>query len=406
MKKKLSLLLFTILLAACVSQTEHTGITEIRRPSPQPTNYEYTAPIPERGYTPLNYEEQKGMWLSYIDLAPMLSAKYPNEFETRFEEACRNVSELGCNTIYVHVRPFGDAAYESELFPKSDYVCGDYDPLEIMCDVAHEYELSLHAWINPLRLQTADRLSEIEGYPTADWLAEDSDKVCAVEGDEHLWLDPAYPEVRTLIAEGAAEIAENHEVDGIHYDDYFYPTTDEYFDAQCYAEMGCGSSLGEWRMSNISQMCREIYDSVKAVDSRIEVGISPQGNIENNYEYLYADVKTWCAEEGYCDYILPQIYFGYDNSVKPFLSTLNAWHEMCGSGKVRLVVGLAAYKIGSETEFTDNTGIIAKQISDCENCQGIGIYTYNSLFGDNSSDERISDEREAITSALENVNFF
>lgn len=406
MKKRLLAILLTLCLAGCVNQTDQTNVTEVRRSSPQPINYEYIPPVPEAGYTTLNYDAQKGIWLSYIDLAPMLSAETAREFEESFEDACENVSELGCNTIYVHVRPFGDAAYESELYPKSDYVGGDYDPLEIMCDIAHENELSLHAWINPLRLQTADRLSEIYGYQTADWYAEGSDKVCEVYGDEHLWLDPAYPEVRALIAAGAAEIVENYQVDGIHYDDYFYPTTDEYFDAQCYAQMGDGSSLDEWRTDNISKMCREIYDSVKTANSSVVVGISPQGNIENNYEYLYADVKAWCSEEGYCDYILPQIYFGYDNPVKPFKSTLMAWQDMCSSKKVKLVVGLAAYKIGLESEFTDDVGIIAKQIRDSTSCQGIAIYTYNSLFGEDSHSERLQQEVNAISSTLENVNFF
>lgn len=405
MKKKMLPLLLILCLAGCTSRGDRGSITEIRRSSPMPMGCEYTDPDPYSGSSPLNYEKQKGIWLSYIDLAPMLAEETAEGFEMCFEEACENIRSLGCNTVYVHVRPFGDAAYRSELYPRSDYVGGDHDPLEIMCETAHRYGLSVHAWINPLRLQTADRLAEIEGHLTADWYAEGSDKVRAVEGDEHLWLDPAYPEVRSLIAEGAAEIARNYQVDGIHYDDYFYPTTDKDFDALCYAESGGGSSLEEWRRENISQMCREIYESVKAVDSRIEVGISPQGNIENNYKYLYADVGAWCGGEGYCDYILPQIYFSYDNEVKPFLSTLKEWQEMC-SGGVKLVVGLGAYKIGSEGEFTDREGIIAEQIEDCRSCGGVAIYTYNSLFGENFSDKRIEDEREAISDALENVNFF
>ena len=69
-------------------------------------------------------------------------------------------------------------------------------------------------------------------------------------------------------------------------------------------------------------MVEEIYSAVKGVDKDILVGVSPQGNMENNYEYMYADVKKWCSEEGYIDYICPQIYFGYENSVKPYEDTL------------------------------------------------------------------------------------
>lgn len=401
MKRKILAATFSLMLTSCGKIGAVTNIDDIRRPSPAPSEVIHLSENPEiSGYRPLNYERQKGIWLSYIDLAPMLEAETAEEFEVRFDKACENIRELGCNTVYVHLRPFGDAVYESALYPKSDYICGEYDPLDIICDTAHGYDISVHGWINPLRLQTADRLSEIKGCQTAEWYASGDPAVQTVAGDEHLWLDPAYPEVRELIADGAAEIAENYDIDGIHYDDYFYPTTDPEFDAQCFAENGGGNTLEEWRTENISQMCREIYKSVKAVNSDIEVGISPQGNIENNYNFLYADVARWCSEEGFCDRIIPQIYFGYDNAVKPFSSTLAEWQEMSGKGNVKMTIGLAVYKIGNEQEFTDKTGIIAQQIADCARCQGISLYTYSSLFGEGSDSERIIKEKNAIMAEL------
>ncbi|SFB77872.1 glycoside hydrolase family 10 protein [Ruminococcus albus] len=392
------LLTAVILLAGCSADMPHDTIKCHRIPSPPPRLE--AAATENNGYSPLNYERRKGIWLSYIDLAPMLSADNADDFRGEFDTACSNIAELGCNTIYVQVRPFGDAIYDSTLFPPSEYLSGAYDPLEIMCGTAHEHELSIHAWINPLRLQTADKLTEFSGFTTADWFIDGDDRVSYVGEDYHLWLDPAYPEVRDLIAEGAYEIAENYDVDGIHYDDYFYPTTDSDYDAKCFAEMGGDSSLDEWRRDNISEMCCGIYDSVKSVDRRIEVSISPQGNIENNIFKLYADVEKWCSEEGYCDRIIPQIYFGFENTVKPFISTLNEWQEICRSGEVNLDIGLAVYKVGTEEEFTESVGIIARQIEDCKDCQGISLYAYSSLFGENSEDERIVNEREAIRNAL------
>ena len=122
--------------------------------------------------------------------------------------------------------------------------------------------------------------------------------------------------------------------------------------------------------------------------------------MENNYYKLYADVEKWINEEGYCDRIIPQIYFGYENAVKPFISTLDEWQKMCSKGSVVLDIGLAVYKIAQEVEFTDNTGIIARQINDCKECQGVSLYTYGSLFGVDREVERIKDEREAIRNAL------
>lgn len=113
-----------------------------------------------------------------------------------------------------------------------------------------------------------------------------------------MWLNPAYDEVRQLIAEGAAELAENYDIDGMHFDDYFYPTIDEDFDAQCFSAQTEFDDLAKWRLNNISLMVGEIYSAVKAVDKDILVGVSPQGNMENNYEYMYADVKSGVVRRG------------------------------------------------------------------------------------------------------------
>ena len=110
----------------------------------------------------VKYDELRAVWLSYIDLAPMLTGKSEQEFTASFEAACRNISSLGCNTIFVHLRPFGDAIYRSELYPASRYITGragaetSFDPLEIMVKTAHSYKLSIHGWINPLRLESED----------------------------------------------------------------------------------------------------------------------------------------------------------------------------------------------------------------------------------------------------------
>lgn len=392
LKKIAVLVLCAVLMCGCNSGEKNESKTDrlshMRSGSVVPVQAETEQ---NSGYVPLNYEVQKGMWLSYIDLAPMLEVNSEEEFRNNFTEACENIISVGCNTVYVHVRPFGDALYYSELYPASSYIPLEngqplFDPLEIICEIAHDFQLSVHAWINPLRCQSESYFENMDSsYLTKKWYDEHSDKIQSVKNSGNLWLNPAYPEVRQLIADGAAEIAGNYQVDGIHYDDYFYPTTEKSFDEQCYAQMSQGQTLSSWRLDNISEMCREIYSAVKSVDESIEVGISPQGNIENNYDFMYADVRKWCLDTGYCDYILPQIYFGFNNSVKPFEQTLQDWTEISSQGEVRLIIGLAAYKIGEESEFTDNEGIIAQQAEiSLECCQGAALYTYNSLFEPNA----------------------
>lgn len=359
----------------------------------------------------VNYKEQKALWISYIDLAPMLTGKSEEEFRSNFSAACENAAELGCNTLYVHVRPFGDAIYFSKLYPPSRYITGQagkrggFDPLEIMIETAHENGLSFHAWVNPLRCENEEAYSAYDNcYPLKQWYDMDNGYLQRVEGDSHLWLDPAYDEVRKLIADGVAELAENYDIDGIHYDDYFYPTTVESFDVECFSAQSEFDDLSLWRLDNINKMAAEIYNAVKSVDDDIVVGVSPQGNIENNYEYMYADVKKWCAEEGYIDYICPQIYFGYDNSVKPYLQTLADWKSLC-TGNVDLIAGLGVYKLGAEDEFADDIGIIGRQISDAVEeggFDGAALYAYNNIF--TPTDDmivRTNQELEFIRAALE-----
>ena len=363
-------------------------------------------------YQPINYEVQKAIWISYIDLAPMLTGKTESEFEKNFDEACENISKLGCNTIYVHVRPFGDALYNSKLYPTSQYVTGqvgelsDFDPLADICGIAHEYDLSVHAWINPLRLENEENFQYIsDSYLIKEWYNDDNDYVETIDGDTHLWLNPAYEEVRNLISGGTEEIAKNYEIDGIHYDDYFYPTTDESFDAQCFSEMSDGKTLSQWRLDNISLMVGEIYQKVKKVNPEILVGASPQGNIENNYAYMFADVKKWCSQEGYIDYITPQIYYGYNNSVKPYAQTLKTWESLVTNKNIKLVSGLAVYKIGVENEFTDSIGIISQQAQNAfdDNC-GVALYAYNNLFlPDDNYIERVKSERLSLEKLLNSL---
>ena len=376
MKKILAMLICLLTLCSCEGEvnSQRDRLVTMEKASVIPVCGEKTSTDVETSHK-LNYTVQKAIWISYIDLADMLTGKNDEEFRENFSQACDNALSIGCNTLYVHVRPFGDAIYDSALYPASRYITGrageqvDFDPLDIMIQTAHDKGLSFHAWINPLRCENEE----------------------------------CFDEVRELIAEGAAELAENYDIDGLHFDDYFYPTTDEDFDAQCFSAQTEFDDLSQWRLNNISLMVGQIYSAVKAVDKDILVGVSPQGNMENNYEYMYADVKKWCSEEGYIDYICPQIYFGYENSVKSYEETLQQWADICTSD-VTLVAGLGAYKTDSESEFSENIGIIGRQINDAvvsHNYAGAAVYGYGSLFG---GSDRGTQEQGYIKSAFDKLN--
>lgn len=393
MRRIITTALAMIICASCTGRQSKPMIQQV---SPIPSDYGYQVQYEEKqtdNYEPINFQEQKAVWISYIDLQHMLLGKTENEFSENILQAYEKIKSLGCNTVYVHVRSFGDAYYKSEFYPFTKAVSGelgseaDFDPLEIMLENAHEAGLSFHAWVNPMRCETEENMLLIpERFALRRWFS-DRDKydeyLVKVDSDNHYWLNPAVEDVRNLIADGVREIVKNYDVDGIHIDDYFYPTTEAYFDSGIYVETGVTESLSEWRKSNINKMVKAIHDAVKDENPNVLFGVSPQGNMENNYQFMYADVKKWCSEEDYIDYIVPQIYFGFENSIKPFVQTAEDWSSIVTCDSVSLVIGLGVYKIGEEDEFLQNTGIIAEQISSSQqikNYGGFALYNYINLF--------------------------
>ena len=119
-----------------------------------------------------------------------------------------------------------------------------------------------------------------------------------------------------MVVQGVTEIVQNYDVDGIQFDDYFYPTTDEAFDTESYARYGGGQDLAEWRRANVNTLVQKVYAAVKAVKPEAVFGISPQGNNDNNYSQQYSDVALWLSTPGYVDYIMPQVYWGYNYTLQ------------------------------------------------------------------------------------------
>lgn len=338
---------------------------------------------PRKSYTPINYETQTGMWFPYLYYDEYMKGKSADEFRNAVRELYSGAKRESVNTVYLHVRPNGDAYYKSDIFPNGISLDGDYDPFQIMLEEAHKLGLSVHAWINPLRLQTASIMETVpDNFITKQWASDPNSRIVR-EVNGRFYLNPAREETAELLRKNVAEIICRYDVDGIHIDDYFYPTTDPQFDSMEFASSG-SSDLAEWRTDNITRLVRTIHDTVKSLDSRILFGISPQGNIANNYASQYADVKLWAGSEDYCDYIVPQIYFGFRNSTNPFADTLAEW-EAITSDDVKLIIGLAAYKQGKydkwagvsgELEWIEEPDVIQRQIElvDISSANGYALY--------------------------------
>ena len=357
--------------------------------------------LPVNSYTALNYNEVKGVWIWYSELYPILTGKSESQLRSGIGEYYDNCLSLGINTVYVHVRPFGDAIYKSDYFPWSKYCTGyigkdpSYDPLKVMIDEAHARGISFQAWVNPLRCYYEDDAPYVSTtYKTGQWYdTKDGDYIVKVESE--WWLNPAYKEVTDLIANGAAELVSKYDVDGVHIDDYFYPTTEAYFDSIAF-NASSYSSLSQFRLDNCSRMVADMYKAVKSHNPTALFGVSAQGNVTNNETQLYADVEKWSKEDGYVDYMAPQIYYGFDNGGQPFEQVVEQWDKMlAGTGK-SLIPGLAVYKIGTEDEWAgsgryewqNDKEIIKRQIiksQETSNYGGVILYSYQFIFKPDSN---------------------
>jgi len=332
--------------------------------------------------------EISAVWLSYLDLGPMLTGKTKAQFQTAINKAFSNIAGTGFNTVIVQVRPFGDALYSSDYFPWS-YVCtgteGEdpgFDPLQIMVAAAHSKGLSIEAWLNPYRVRAANYTKPLsDDNQAVKWLDEGSD--AAVEYNGGIYYNPGSKQARQLIINGVREIVQKYSVDGIHFDDYFYPNPNSSFDADTYADYSGSLSLGDWRRENVNTLVKALYSTIKSCRSSVRFGISPSGNNSNNYNQQYADVAKWVKTSGYVDYICPQIYWGFDHSTMPFAATVDSWNSMVTSPSVRLVVGIGAYRLGESGEWSGTTDILARMVKKARTasrCGGVALYRYDSLY--------------------------
>lgn len=346
------------------------------------------------------FEEMRGVWISYIELSmEKESDKSEEAFRKKFDKIAENSKGYGLNTLIVQVRPYGDALYKSEYYPWSHILTGTqgknpgYDPLKIMCEISRKYGMQIHAWVNPYRVtlnETPGELSYDNPYV--------KNKNLGLTTDSGIILDPSNKKARELITKGVVEIVKNYDIDGIQFDDYFYPEDIGDCDSKSYesyiSEVGEKNSmnLDNWRLANVNMLICETYRAIHSESNYVVFGISPQGNIDNNKK-LYADVKSWCNCRGFVDYICPQIYFSTENPALTFENALESWSTLDYDENVKLYVGLAGYKAGTDDDegtWADSNSILAdeyKILKSNEKAEGFMIYSYNSLISDDSREE-------------------
>ncbi len=331
-------------------------------------------------------EETRGLWVTYMDL-DMSGTDYSlKSFMNKFNRIAENAKNNNFNTLIVHIRPFSDALYKSKYYPNSHILSGKqgknvgYDALKYMVEYSHKLGLKIHVWVNPYRIKHkgGQKLSQDNPYV--------KDKSLGVKVNGNIYLNPALKKARTLIENGVREIVENYDVDGVQFDDYFYPSDSKSIDKKQYKNYRSklkenALPLDEWRIANVNTLVADCFSICHKYGKLFS--ISPQGNIENDYE-MYADVKSWCSQYGYVDFICPQLYYSLDNPALKFKDALKIWKSLEYNESVKLYIGLAGYKVGTDSDsgtWLSRNNILKNELELVRknNLKGVIFYSYADL---------------------------
>ncbi len=337
-----------------------------------------------------NISELRGIYISYIEISKYLNDKDEISSKKEIDKMIDNIKIINCNTIILQVRPSTDSIYNSKIFPVSKYLSSKesypFDVLKYFIEKSHEQNLKVIAWINPYRISTTSNINEIkENSPAFKYI--DSDVVYIGNG---IFFNPAKEEVKQLIIDGVKEVL-NYKVDKILFDDYFYPSND--IDILEYEKVKEKKTIEEFHLENVNDLIKRVHTECKK--KNIPFGISPDGNIENNYNKNYADVKQWLSSSEYVDFIMPQLYYGFNNTTKPFIKTINEWNELIKNKDIDLYIALAFYKVGTidtyakdgKDEWINNNNIIMKEIIYSRNIthyKGFSLYRYDNIFDESN----------------------
>ena len=328
-------------------------------------NYQSVSAFP-----PPPQREFRGAWIATVGnmdwpSAPGLSvAQQKAELISLLDMAVRTK----LNTVVFQIRPASDAMYASSIEPWSEYLTGVqgqapqpyFDPLAFAVEEAHRRGLELHAWMNPFRVRlstTTPAAANHVSHTHREW-------VHAYGGQ--LWLDPGEPAARAYVLQVIMDVVRRYDVDGIQFDDYFYPYPAAgsqgnrlpFPDDVTWRKYGSGSGFNrdDWRRHNIDEFIQSVYQNIKATKPWVKFGVSPFGIWRpgsppqvkgfDAYAGLYADSRLWLAN-GWVDYFSPQLYWPINSPGQSFPVLLNWWEHQNAKNR-NLWPGLAAYVAGSK----------------------------------------------------------
>ncbi|NME07889.1 family 10 glycosylhydrolase [Paraclostridium bifermentans] len=326
-------------------------------------------------------DEMSAAWVSTVYNLDWPSSNSKNNPQMQKQELINmldKLKETGINTIVLQVRPKADALYKSSINPWSDVLTGTagkdpgYDPLKFAVEEAHKRNMEVHAWFNPYRVTTSGTdFNKLAANSPArlhpEWVISYNNK---------LYYDPGLPEVRKHIVETVNEVVSNYNVDGIHFDDYFYPDSN-FTDNQTYNKYGNGMEKGDWRRSNVNNLLKDVKTSIKSIKPNVKFGVSPSGIWRNkssdptgsdtrgseSYSTQYADTRYW-IKNNLIDYVTPQLYWPIGYSVADYSKLVSWWANEVSGSNVNLYIGQGIYKQGTgDWVGQDIAGQIIQQVN-------------------------------------------
>jgi uncharacterized repeat protein (TIGR02543 family) len=365
----------------------------------------------ERVMIPTNYEEQdteiRGMWVATVFNLNMPLHTSETQYKNAYNQVIQKIKDANMNAIFFQVRPMNDAFYDSNLAPYSRYLTGlegfapGWDVMQYMIETAHLNGIEFHAWLNPYRVANSDedKASMLSSLHVDNFARKNPHLVVAGHYTGSVYpyiLNPGEPDVKNYIEDVVLEIVENYDVDGIHFDDYFYPYSGMSDDLTTYNQYKLpNQSIEDFRRENVNTVVRNIKQSIDEFNElhqkEIRFGISPfgiwasrfvmpdgsntaAGNM-SSYERQYADSKRW-VEEGWVHYIAPQIYWRFSHSTAPYADLVDWWANVTRGTGVDLLIGQAIYSASIGSWPTEEIGLQIKYNQKHPEIKGVIMYSY------------------------------
>jgi len=325
--------------------------------------------------------EFRGAWV-----ATVYNINYPSstgltrpELEAEIVEMLDTLEQLHFNAIVFQVRPESDAVYDSAIEPWSRFVSGSqgvapsdgFDPLAFVTEQAHLRNIEVHAWFNPYRAKVSKQSAADPSH-----ISELLPEAALVYGDL-LWMDPGSEAVRGWFVDVVADVVSNYDIDGVHFDDYFYPYPDgapfpDDVTWTAYQQQGGMLARDDWRRENVHRLVEDVSTTISALRPDVRFGISPFGIYRpgipegitglDQYAELFSDPPVW-IEQGWVDYLAPQLYWPSTQTAQAYGPLIEWWSTLTAGGQGYIFAGNYLAKVGSEPKWSVDEFVTEVELS-------------------------------------------